>query len=139
MSSPFRTQRRVEWRDTDAAGIMHFSAFFTYMEEAEHELLRSVGLSVSSSGDDGHVSFPRVAAKCDYRRPAKFEDVMDIEVVILRLGEKSITYDFRFAAAGHELAAGSITAVCCRVDCDPPRSMPIPKHVAELLAPFVME
>ena len=37
----FRTTRRVEFRDTDAAGIVHFSAFFFYMESVEHEFLRS--------------------------------------------------------------------------------------------------
>jgi 4-hydroxybenzoyl-CoA thioesterase/acyl-CoA thioester hydrolase len=42
----FHTARRVEFRDTDAAGIMHFSTFFNRMEEAEHELLRTLGTSV---------------------------------------------------------------------------------------------
>ncbi|MCG8653286.1 MAG: hypothetical protein MI861_25835, partial [Pirellulales bacterium] len=39
----FSTKRRVEFRDTDAAGIVHFSAFFPMMEAAEHEMLRSLG------------------------------------------------------------------------------------------------
>ncbi|MEL7264077.1 MAG: hypothetical protein AAFP69_04590, partial [Planctomycetota bacterium] len=43
---PFSIQRRVEFRDTDAAGIVHFSAFFPFMETAEHAFLRSLGLSV---------------------------------------------------------------------------------------------
>ena len=46
MQVPYRTCRRVEFRDTDAAGIMHFSTYFTYMEEVEHEFLRSLGTSV---------------------------------------------------------------------------------------------
>ena len=45
MSTAFVTSRRVEFSDTDAAGIVHFVAFFRMMEQAEHELLRSVGLS----------------------------------------------------------------------------------------------
>ena len=42
----FKTRRRVEFRDTDAAGIVHFSAFFFWMESAEHELLRAAGVDV---------------------------------------------------------------------------------------------
>ena len=42
----FRTRRIVEFRDTDAAGIVHFSAFFPWMESAEHEMLRSVGIKI---------------------------------------------------------------------------------------------
>ena len=54
MPQSFRTSRRVEFRDTDAAGIVHFSVFFTWMEAAEHELLRSLGLSVVLEGRDRH-------------------------------------------------------------------------------------
>ena len=51
MSQVFKTSRRVQFRDTDAAGIVHFSVFFTYMEQAEHEFLLSVGLGVISEQD----------------------------------------------------------------------------------------
>ncbi len=53
MSEAYRTTRRVEFRDTDAAGIVHFSAFFFYMESVEHEFLRQLGLSVHATGGSG--------------------------------------------------------------------------------------
>jgi len=89
-------RRRVEFRDTDAAGIMHFSMFFVYMEQAEHELLRSLGLSVLEHDASGAISWPRVAVACDYRQPLRFEDEFEIEVSISRMGEKSVTSAFRF-------------------------------------------
>ena len=64
MAQVFTTSKRVEFRDTDAAGIMHFSAYFTYMEEAEHELLRSIGTSVVLNVGDDTLSWPR----CGQRR-----------------------------------------------------------------------
>ena len=70
MPTPFHTSRFVEFADTDMAGIMHFSAFFRYMEAAEHELLRSLGFSVYSEIDGDVVSFPRVAASCEFHSPA---------------------------------------------------------------------
>ncbi len=130
----FKTQRRVEFRDTDAAGIVHFSVFFTYMEAAEQELLRSRGLSVVMSDDEGSLAWPRVSAHCDYHSSIRFEEVVDIEVQIGRVGGKSVTFEFYFTSAGRDVARGEITAVCCRVNPDRTlRSIAIPANVAEKL------
>jgi acyl-CoA thioester hydrolase len=139
MATAFVTTRRVEFSDTDAAGIMHFAAFFRLMEQAEHELLRSVGLSVVMHDAEGKLSWPRVAAKCDFQSAARFEDVLQIEVQISRLGQRSITYSHRFLLDGQLLATGEITAVCCRMpDSAPPQSFPIPADIAQRLQPFVV-
>ncbi len=116
MPESFLTKRRVEFRDTDAAGIVHFSVFFTYMEEAEHQLLRHLGLSVISRIGDKTISWPRVSAKCDYRRSIKFEQIVTIRVRIERLGTKSVTFHFFFEDHdGEILAEGSATTVCCEI------------------------
>lgn len=138
MSTAFVTSRRVEFSDTDAAGIMHFAAFFRLMEQAEHELLRSVGLSVVIHDAEGTLSWPRVAAKCDFQAAARFEDVLSIEVQITRLGQRSATYAHRFSRDGQLLATGEITAVCCRMHAGVPQSLPIPPEIAERLRPFVI-
>jgi acyl-CoA thioester hydrolase len=135
MAQPFRIKRRIEFRDTDAAGMAHFSVFFVMMEQAEHELLRHLGLSVMLSDDEGPLSFPRVAARCDYQRAVKFEDVLDVEVSIVRLGKKSVTYECTFTHEGKPVASGQTTAVCCRFDGEgTPHSIPIPSWMAEKLA-----
>jgi acyl-CoA thioester hydrolase len=138
MATAFVTTRRVEFSDTDAAGMMHFAAFFRMMEQAEHDLLRSVGLSVVMHEAAGQISWPRVAAKCDFQAAVRFEEVLQIDVRIARLGERSITYAHRFSREGKQLAAGEITAVCCRITAGaPPESMPIPATFAEKLRTFV--
>ena len=73
MPTPFHTSRFVEFADTDMAGIMHFSAFFRYMEAAEHELLRSLGFSVYSEIDGDVVSFRAWRRRASFirRRGAK--------------------------------------------------------------------
>ncbi len=139
MGESFHTTRRVEFRDTDAAGIAHFSVFFVFMEQAEHELLRHLGLSVMLHDDEGRISFPRVGARCDYQRAAKFEDVLGIEVSIVRLGAKSVTYEFNFTHQGQPIASGQSTTVCCRLsEFEAPKSIPIPQWIAEKLAPAVV-
>jgi 4-hydroxybenzoyl-CoA thioesterase/acyl-CoA thioester hydrolase len=135
MQPHFSTTRRIEFCHTDAAGIAHFAAFCEFMEQAEHELLRSRDLSVFMNDDTGIISWPRVAAKCEFQSSARFEDVLDIEVHIARLGDKSITYAFRFSLEGTDVASGEITAVCCRMtDQSPPEPIDIPQWFREKLA-----
>jgi acyl-CoA thioester hydrolase len=134
MPAPFHTSRLVEFSDTDMAGIMHFSAFFRYMEAAEHELLRNLGFSVYAEIDGDVVSFPRVAASCDFHSPARCEDVLEIDVTVHRVGTKSVTYGFAFSQSGRDVATGQMTSVCCRVPHgEAPQSIPIPDVVADKL------
>ena len=134
MSQSFRTTRLVEFRDTDAAGIVHFATFFDWMEEVEHEFLRHLGLSVMMIGDEDRISFPRVHASCDFESSLRFEDVVDIEMTVRQLGKSSVCYGFRFSCEGSSIAEGKVVAVCCRIDPDTaPKSIPIPKWVVEKL------
>lgn len=134
MNEPYRTRRRVEFRDTDASGLIHFSAFFVLMEAVEHELLRHLGTSVHLTTDQGTISWPRVAAKCEYHSPVHFEDELEITATISRVGEKSVTYHYEFAHDGRAVATGEITAVCCRIESGrPPQSIPIPPDLAARL------
>ena len=117
----FRTRRIVEFRDTDAAGIVHFSAFFPWMEAAEHEMLRSAGIQVlPRSHDDDSVTWPRVSVSCDYTRAARFEDWLEIGVSVAKVGRSSVHYEIRFwrdLGAGDPVpvANGKTVAVCCRL------------------------
>ena len=111
----YRTTRRVEFRHTDAAGIIHFSTFFEYMEDVEHEFLRDRGLSVLMHDDEGPISWPRVSVGCEFRSVVRFEDVVDVEISLARRGEKSVTYEFKFSHEGRPVADGRMTSVCCRM------------------------
>jgi acyl-CoA thioester hydrolase len=138
MPTPFRVSRFVEFADTDMAGIMHFSAFFRYMEGAEHTLLRNLGFSVYAEIEGDVVSFPRVAASCEFHSPARCEDVLDIDVTVHRVGTKSVTYAFQFWQQGRDVATGQMTSVCCRVPHgEAPVSIPIPSAVSEKLRALV--
>ena len=133
----FVASRRVEFRDTDAAGIMHFASFFPLMESVEHEFLRHLGLSVIMHETRGPISWPRVHAECDFRSAVRFEDLLTIELAIARIGEKSVTYHFAIRQGNRAVADGRIAAVCCRLSPDrPPESIPIPAAIAEKLRPF---
>jgi len=134
MPTPFRTSRFVEFADTDMAGIMHFAAFFRFMEAAEHALLRSLGFSVFTELGGEALTFPRVAASCVYHSPARCEQVLDIDVTVRRIGTKSVTYGFAISHEGRDVATGEMTSVCCRVPHGgQPVSVPIPDAFATKL------
>ena len=76
MPDAFVTRRRVEFGDTDMAGIVHFSNFFRYMEAAETDFLHSRGLSVTWREGGTRFGLPRVSAACDYKSPARFADAI---------------------------------------------------------------
>jgi len=139
MSQTYQTTRRVEFRDTDAAGITHFSSFLIYMEQVEHEFLRSIGLSVHHQLEDAAMSWPRVSVHCDFRGPAKFEEVLGVSLQVERIGQRSVTYQFYFQHEdGRPVAEGTITAVCCEVQHNaPPKSIDIPDWFREQLQPFL--
>ena len=107
----FTYTRSVQFAETDLAGIVHFSAYFRYMEEAEHALWRAVGLSVA--GDRLH--WPRIAAYCDYTNPLRFEDEITVKVRA-GFGRRRIQYGFEIRRADTVAATGAITSVCTRAN-----------------------
>jgi len=136
---PLATRRRVEFRDTDAAGIVHFSAFFFWMESAEHELLRAAGVPVVERNDDdgSTVSWPRVSVTCDYMSTVRFGDEIDIFVRIAEIGRSSLTYGFRFEHAGTLVAEGKVVTVRCLMRAGRrPEPIAIAPVLSERLAPF---
>ncbi len=138
MPEKFLMQRRVEFCETDAAGIVHFASYLCYMEQAEHEFLRSIGLSVCQPQQDGwHLSWPRVRVECDFKGSARFEEVLTIQVSVARLGAKSVTYDFEFVRGVEPIANGRVIAVCCLVKSGYPlQSIQIPQNFIEILKTY---
>ena len=130
MASFFETSRRVEFCETDMAGIVHFSNFYRWMEQAEHEFFRSLGLTIVNPQPDGITfGWPRVSASCRFESPARYEDVLKITLTVQRIGVKSLTYDVRFTTDGRPVANGTMKTVCCAMERNQPlRSVVIPEE-----------
>lgn len=144
MTAHFVTHRRVEFSDTDMAGIIHFASYYRYMEEAEHQFFRSLGLSVMRKHDEHTIlGWPRVSASCSFEAPARFEDVLRIQVTVERKGVKSLTMRYEFfldpadQARSDEqkrVAHGRMKIACCLCRHDQPlESIPIPAEIEQLL------
>ncbi len=113
MPSEYHTQRKIEFADTDQAGIVHFARFFVFMETAEHEFINSLGTSVCSTINGNKICWPRLAASCEYLSPLRFEDIVDIHLKVVRKGTKSITYSFEFNKGDKLCARGEVSTICC--------------------------
>lgn len=133
MSYEFKLIRRVEFCETDMAGIVHYSNFFRYMESAEHAFYRSLGFSVTLAKEGGIKGLPRVHASCDYRAPLRCEDEVEIHLIVREKRAKTLTYDFIFRKGETLVAHGVLTIVC--VEFDPAtksmKSVPLPPLIAD--------
>ncbi len=116
MAFEFKAVRRVEFSETDMAGIVHYSNFFRYMETAEHGFFRSLGYSVVMDHFETPMGWPRVHAECDYAHPLRFEDEVEIHLLVRKKKSRAITYLFKFTKLNGperiEVARGSLTVVC---------------------------
>ncbi len=113
MGDEFVITRRVQFAETDMARVMHFAAYYRFMEEVEHAFWRSGDLSVVTEVDGQEVGWPRVATSCEYFEPARFEDEIELALEVLEVGEQSVTYEVEFRSDGKRIAVGRMTAVCC--------------------------
>jgi len=135
MPCEFKITRCVEFSETDMAGIVHFSNFFRMMEAAEHAFFRSMGFSIHQTEDGATIGWPRVSVSCDYRAPLKFEDEVEIHLLVSEVRARSIRYQFIFRKPidGTEVAHGTIAAVCATVDKMTGKLLPvlIPERIRE--------
>lgn len=130
----FAITRRVEFGDTDMAGIMHFANFFRFMEVAETAFLRSRGLSVAWSENGENFGFPRVSASCDFTSPLRFEQEVTITVHLEKIGTKSLSYRFDFSRGTEAVAVGRMSSVFCRKGAGGIiESLPIPSELRSKL------
>ncbi len=120
MTSEYTYERPVRFAETDAAGIVHFSSFFLYMEECEHAFLESIGACAFQR--DGWVmkGWPRVNVQCSYLEPLRYGDLCQVRLLIERIGTSSLSYAFELInkhPEGSAVAArGRMTTVWVEVD-----------------------
>ena len=128
----FRYSRRVQFAETDLAGIVHFSWMFRYMEEAEHALWRAARLSVVEPGSD--IGWPRVAASFAFQNPLHFEDEFDVIVRLKEAGRRALHYEHTIMRGDTVIGTGTMTAVCIRQTAGGPmQAVEVPAHIVEKL------
>lgn len=134
-ASSFKSLLRVTWADTDAAGVVHYSKYFLFFERTEEDFYRSLGFTFNDLRSKG-LWFPRVEAFCQYKKPARFNDLLEVELAVEELKEKSVKYGFRVVntEGADLLATGHVVVVAA--DRQTGRATEIPGEFVEKLRPF---
>lgn len=139
MAHQYTLTRQVEFADTDMAGIMHFANFFRFMEAAEHAFFRSIGLSVHGRFGGRLIGWPRVDARCAFSRPLRFEDVVEVQMLVREKRSKSLRCEYVFRKTEDrtpvEVARGEMTLVCTELDerSGTMKAIPIPDAIDALI------
>jgi YbgC/YbaW family acyl-CoA thioester hydrolase len=129
---PFFTYtRRVQFAETDLAGIVHFSMFFRYLEEAEHAMWRAAGIKIA--GDPNGYHWPRVGATCDFKRALRFEDEFEVRIRVAQMRSRTIHYACDVVCNGAVAATGTMTSACVRLVNDRMTATEIPEYVKAAL------
>lgn len=116
----FSYRRMVEFADTDMAGLMHFSNFLRFAECAEHAFFRSLGYRVHTASEDEHHGWPRLEVSCKFRRPARFEETLEVCLRLEEIRTSSLSYTFWIFLADDPdralIAHGSCSTIHVAID-----------------------
>lgn len=107
----FRVPIRVYWEDTDAAGIVFYANYLKYFERARTEWLRGLGFGQEALRRDGF-AFVVSETSLRYLRPARLDDVIDVSVEVLHLGQASLELAQQARRDDALLAEGTIRIGC---------------------------
>ncbi len=124
---PFRFATRIRFIDTDASGRIHYTAMFRYFESAEIEFMRELGISYISQV----LGLPRVHVECDFKTAILYDDSLDIEVRLTKLGRSSLRLEFLAWKSGAAAAHGAVVIAC--MDRETQQAIPIPEEMRRKL------
>jgi acyl-CoA thioester hydrolase len=108
----FSATMRIYWEDTDAAGIVFYANYLKFFERARTEWLRSLGFGQEALRTEAGIAFVVSETRLRYRRPARLDDVIDVSVAVVHLGQASLEIAQEARRAGELLAEGTIRIGC---------------------------
>jgi acyl-CoA thioester hydrolase len=119
-------RRRIEWIDTDAAGIYHWTTAFRLAEAAEAALHTALGIADRTFGVT-----PRVSVAAEFRRPLRFNDPVEVELAVAAVGRSSVRYALAISGPEGPAMTGQVTGVL--IDADSKRAVPWPDDIRAAL------
>jgi len=139
MAHQSKFRRRVRFVETDAAGIVHFSNFFRFMEEAEDVFWKSIGQVVHGGGECGTLAWPRTDAQCQWFAPLKYDDEFEVHLRVAEKNDKTVVFAFDYnlieGDTSQRVAEGRVTCICTTYDrqTGKMKAAPIPAEIDALI------
>jgi acyl-CoA thioester hydrolase len=120
---------RVYYEDTDSGGVVYYANYLKFMERARTECLRTMGFEQDKLRQEQGVLFAVHSLQVDFRRPALFNDALEVSAEIRSQRRASLTFfqQIRRRGASDVLCCGHIRVAC--VDAHSFKPVPIPECV----------
>ena len=104
---PYRTRLTVRFGDVDRAGIVYFPRIFHFMHVAQEDFFADyIGVPYHRLIEEEGIGFPTITDATEFLRVIHYGDVLEIHVYISRIGDSSVTFEFRL----HREATGELLA-----------------------------
>ena len=126
----------VRWSDVDTAGFIRWSAYVRFIEVAETEFFRGLGYPYATLFDRLNVWLPRAQLHFDYRKPARLDELLDVEVWVGRIGNSSIRLEFDILLPDGEMAMEAYLVLVTTTREWPPKPVPVPQELRDAMAPY---
>ena len=113
-----KTRMRVPWFDVDRENIVYFGNYFRFFTIAEDDFLRSHGITHNTLRNEFGIGLTRISVECHYKRPASYDDLIEIEITAILESDIFLTFMFRiFREDEHALLAeGKVRTACVRLE-----------------------
>lgn len=119
---------RVYWEDTDAGGVVYYANYLRFLERARTEWLRAMGVEQEPLRREQGILLVVATVVANYRRPARYGNLLEVRSRITELGRVSLTFDQHIYRDGGELLMDAATRVGC-IDAETFRPRPLPEII----------
>jgi len=122
---------RVRYNETDKMGVVYHGNYAQYLEIARVEWLRSRGISYKALENSG-IMLPVVALRIDYKKPARYDDLLTVELELLRKPTVKIEFNYKIWNQEQHILAEANT-VLAFIDANSFKPIRCPEYILEKL------
>ena len=130
--APHVYRLRTGYGDTDQSGVIHHAVYMRYLEDARADYLRERGLDFAALEQGQRIGMAVARATMRFLRPARFDDLLDIEVRV-ETQRATMIFDYRVLRGDTVLLEAQLTLAC--IDLEKMRAIRLPPEVAAACRP----
>ncbi len=117
---------RIYYEDTDSGGIVYYANYLKFAERARTEFLRHFGIKQSDLLEKEQIAFAVRRAEADYRKPAKLDDLIEVQTRLTKLGGASLEMEQSLVRDKETLVQVKVRVACIHLE---GRPVPIPSEI----------
>jgi acyl-CoA thioester hydrolase len=103
---------RVIYGDTDQMGVVYYANYLRYFEAGRTEFIRAKGMTYRDFEETYRLRLPVAEASVSYRSPARYDDLLDVEVSLTEVRRASARFDYRIVRGGELVVTGHTLHAC---------------------------